>query len=152
MAKKKTSDGDINKSEELRKYLRQHPEAGAATIIPEFADRGIEITRSLVSWVKQDMKKKGDLPAAPPKSAKKTTKKKAAPKKTTKKKPSPKKKAKATKRGKKAAAKTTPSPQASKPQTAGLTAEDLMDAKKLADELGGIEQVRRALKYLEDLS
>ena len=58
MAKKKTSDGDVNKSEELRKYLRQHPEAGAATIIPEFADRGIEITRSLVSWVKQDMKKK----------------------------------------------------------------------------------------------
>jgi hypothetical protein len=32
-----------------------------------------------------------------------------------------------------------------------LTADDLVEAKKLVDELGGIDQAREALKYLEEL-
>ena len=32
-----------------------------------------------------------------------------------------------------------------------LTAENLVDAKKLVDELGGIDQARKALKFLEEL-
>jgi hypothetical protein len=32
-----------------------------------------------------------------------------------------------------------------------LLAKNLVEAKKLVDELGGIDQTRRALKYLEEL-
>ena len=48
--------------------------------------------------------------------------------------------------GQKAAKKTT-----AKRSANSLTAENLVEAKKLVDELGGIEQARQALKYLEEL-
>ena len=33
----------------------------------------------------------------------------------------------------------------------GLSADNLVEAKRLVDELGGIDQARQALKYLEEL-
>lgn len=141
----KQNDGDINKSEEIRKYLRKHPEAGAATIIPEFAKRGIEVKKSLVSGVKQDMKKKGDLPGSSSSPAQSASPQKTAKKKT------------ARKTSQAAEPKTSQKATVSTPAKAAdlkpvITAEDLKEAKKLVNELGGIEQVRRALKYLEELS
>ncbi len=87
---------------------------------------------ALVGQIKQRMKKSGESSGQKSASAhaKKSTGKKTAKKQV----------------GRKATA-TISTPSTSK----ALTADDLMEAKKLIDELGGIEQARRALKYLEEL-
>ena len=134
MARKKT-DG-VNKSKEVRKYLEQDPDATAATIVPHFAARGIEIQPGFVNNVKSQMKKatqgsNGQAVASEPAP---TTPNATGKKKSRKKK----------------AARTNAAPAAS-PKSRSLTADNLVEAKKLVDELGGIDQARKALKYLEEL-
>lgn len=127
MPKKKS--GSASKSQAVRDYLAKHPEATASTIRPALAKRGIDVSVALVGQIKQRMKNAGEPGAssAPPK--KKAAKRKNARKKT-------------------AANKTVA---ASRPTSNTLTADDLMEAKKLVDELGGIDQARKALLYLEEL-
>ena len=117
MARKKESQGP-NKSQAIRDYLAEHPDATASTIRPALAERGIDVSIALVGQIKQRMKKSGG-----PGSKKKTAKKKAA--------------------------RMAASRQPASANT--LTAENLVEAKKLVDDLGGIDQARQALKYLEEL-
>ena len=116
MAKKK-SQGP-SKSQSVRDYLSENPSATASVVVPEMAERGINVSPALVSQVKKRMKESGQLDGQ-----------KAATKKSGSKKSSPKKSAPAN----------------------ALTAENLVEAKKLVNELGGIDQARQALKFLEEL-
>ena len=119
MAKKK-SQGP-SKSQAVRDYLTGNPSATASVVIPELAQRGINVSVALVSQVKKRMKQAGQLDGQNLEGQKAATKKSAA------KKAAPKKSAKT------------------------LTADDLVEAKKLVDELGGMDQARQALEYLEEL-
>jgi hypothetical protein len=100
-----------------------------STILPALAERGIDVSVALVGQIKQRMKKSGESG-----SGKSMAKKKAVKKKLTSRKAMTKKTTAATSRAAKA-----------------LTADDLVEAKKLVDDLGGIDQTREALKYLEEL-
>ena len=51
MAEKK-----VNKSEEIRKYLADHPDDGPKAIQKALAEQGIEVTEALVSNVKYHAK------------------------------------------------------------------------------------------------
>jgi hypothetical protein len=84
---------------------------------------------ALVGQIKQRMKESGESG-----SGKSTAKKKAVKKKVA---------------GRKAMTKKTTA--TSSRAAKALTADDLVEAKKLVNELGGIDQAREALKYLEDL-
>ena len=125
MAKKKSQG--ISKSQAVRDYLAEHPGATASVVIPDLASRGIKVSVALVGQIKQRMKKSGETGGQKSASApaKKPAKKRSG------------KKATATK--------------STRSTSNSLTADDLMEAKKLVDELGGVDQARRALKYLEDL-
>lgn len=125
MAKKKSKGP--NKSQAVRDYLTEHHGATASVVIPDLAARGIKVSVALVGQIKQRMKKSGEQGGQKPASA-------------------PAKKSAKTRARKKATA-TEFTPSTSK----GLTADDLMEAKKLVDELGGIEQARRARNYREEL-
>jgi hypothetical protein len=127
MAKKKSQG--VNKSQAVRDYLAEHPDATASTILPALAARGIDVSVALVSQIKQRLKNSGESG-----SGKSTTKKKAGRKKVA---------------GRKAMTKKTTA--TSSRAANALTADDLVEAKKLVDELGGIDQAREALKYLENL-
>ncbi len=59
MAKKK-SQGP-SKSQAVRDYLAEHPSATASIVIPELAQRGIDVSPALVSQVKKRMKEAGKL-------------------------------------------------------------------------------------------
>ena len=130
MAKKKSKG--VSKSQAVRDYLSEHPGATASVVIPDLASRGIKVSVALVGQIKQRMKKSGESGGQKSASApaKKSTAKKAAKKRASK-------KATATK--------------ATRSTSKAVTADDLMEAKKLVDELGGIDQARKALKYLEEL-
>jgi hypothetical protein len=127
MAKKKSQG--VNKSQAVRDYLAEHPDATASTILPALAERGIDVSVALVSQIKQRLKNSGESGSGKP-----TTKKKAGRKKVA---------------GRKAMTKKTTA--TSSRAAKALTADDLVEAKKLVDELGGIDQAREALKYLENL-
>jgi hypothetical protein len=127
MAKKKSQG--VNKSQAVHDYLTEHPDATASTILPALAERGIDVSVALVGQIKQRMKKSGESGSGESRAKKKAVKKKVV--------------------GRKAMAKKTTA--TSSPAAKALTADDLMEAKKLVDELGGIDQAREALKYLEEL-
>ncbi len=120
MAKKKAQG--VNRSQAVRDYLADYPDAKPSVIIPDLAARGIDVTANLIHQVKRRMNESGGQPAA------------SAPVKK--------------RRGRKPAAKAS-APRSSTSNR--LTAENLVEAKKLVDELGGIDQARKALKYLEEL-
>jgi len=114
MARKKSKD--VNKSQAVRDYLSENPDATASKIIPELAKRGINVSPALVSQIKQRLKKSGN-PTAPEKraGAKKTMRNESR-------------------------------------SGSDLTADKLVEAKKLVEELGGLDQARGALSFLEELS
>ena len=122
MAKKKSQG--VSKSQAIRDYLAEHPDAKASTIRPALAERGIDVSLALVGQIKQRMKESGGSGISTSPAKKRTVKKKSAGRKATRK--------KATSRN-------------------ALSAENLVEAKKLVDDLGGIDQARQALKYLEKL-
>lgn len=131
MAKKKSKG--TSKSGAVRDYLTQNPDATASTIIPELAQRGIDVSPGLVNQVKTGMKRSGDLVGTAGATAgKKTVGKKRA-----------KKRARGTNVKKSAMTSGTASNT--------LTADELLETKKLVDSLGGIDRARRALQFLEDL-
>ena len=134
MAKKKSKGA--SKSGAVRDYLIQNPDATASTIIPELSQRGIDVSPALVTQVKTRMKRSGDLGGTAGVTGE------TAGKKTGGK-----------KRAKKRARGTNVKKSATRVGTASntLTADELLETKKLVDELGGIDRARRALQYLEDL-
>ena len=54
MAKKKTQGP--SKSQAVRDYLTGNPSATASIVVPELAQRGIDVSPALVSQVKKRMK------------------------------------------------------------------------------------------------
>lgn len=101
MAKKRKAKANqsINRSEAIREYLTNNPQATPKVVIAALAEEGIEVKAGLVSFVKNKMQH------APGRAA----------------------------RGKIAVA-------------------DLMEIKKVADRLGGIAQLKRAIDALERLT
>ena len=111
MAKKKAQSA--SRSQEIRSYLEQNPNATPKEIVNALASRGIEVSTGLASNVKFNVQNK-----------KKSVKKR----------------------------KPGRPPGASRPAPNGsLTAEDLLQAKTFADQVGGVVAAREALQVLEQL-
>jgi hypothetical protein len=125
VAKKKRA-GEVNKSKAVRDYLGKNPQAGPKQIVEGLAAQGIEVSRALASVVKYK-------PGPKKRAAKKRTKKRAA-----------------RKAGRPARARAGVAA-APKGKANRLTADDLFEAKRLVDSLGGIDEARRALEALEQL-
>lgn len=125
MAKKRRA-GEVNKSKAVRDYLNKNPQAGPKQIVEGLAAQGIEVSRSLASVVKY----------------KPGPNKRAAKKRTTK---------RATRKAGRPARARARVPTAPKVRANRLTAEDLFEAKRLVESLGGIGEARRALEALEQL-
>lgn len=123
MAKKRSS---TSRTAKVQEYLEEHPNESISDVLSGLATRGITVSRSLISQVKTKLGQTG-------RRGTKAVRKKAAKKKTS----------------------GADSPQtASAPSSSAgrvITADDLYEAKKLADELGGIDRVRSALDALERL-
>ncbi len=111
----------VNKAQAIRDYLGKHPEATATVVIPALAKEGITVSSALVSNTRSRLKKAGA-------TNKSVTKKNAA---------------------KPAIPITTE--ESSRAAGDRLSVDDLVEAKKLADELGGIDEARDALDVLERL-
>lgn len=121
MAKKKS--GGPNKSAAIRDYVTANPEAKPPEIVAAMKAQGIDVSTAFVSTVKS--KTVG-------KSAKKKGRKKAGrPKGTTK-----------------AAVAAAPAARSSNGQS-NVSVDQLLKAKKLVGDLGGVSQARAALEALE---
>lgn len=109
MVAKKTTRGrkDVNKSQEIRNYLKTHRNAKPKQIIADLGAKGVNVSAALVSSIKY-AKNRG-------------------------------KKVKTI--GRKARADRN-----------SITAEDLIQAKGLADQLGGVERAKVALDTLKKLN
>lgn len=115
MAKKKARG---NKSQAIRDYLAENPQATASEIVPALKKQGFKVSPGLVSQVKST--------SGPKRGRRKGAKKKG----TRKKGPA----------------------RAGRPAAAGgLSLSDLQEAKRLADQLGGVQEARAALEALEEL-
>jgi len=117
-------------SQAIRDYLSTNPKATPNEIVAALGKKGIKVSPGLASNVKYT--------SGPKRLKKKTGKKKAGKKKAGKKKAGKRKVVKRRRPGRRAAAE--------------LSADDLLAAKQLADQLGGIGEVRRALDTLERLT
>ena len=117
---KKTTRGDVNRSEAVRNYLEDHPDATASVVVPALAQEGITVSGQLVNNVRSTLKKKA--------------KKRVA------------------KRGRRPGRKKVAAKRAARPMGNNeLSTAALFEAKQLADDLGGIDQARKALDTLEQL-
>jgi len=121
MAKK----GNVTRTEKVTEYVRQHPDESISEVLTVMRQRGIQVSRSVVSQVRKSL---GVTQAGG--TMKKSAKKKAAKKKGS---------SSAT-----AGARSSVEAQV-------ITADDLYEAKKLSEELGGVERLREALDALERL-
>ena len=109
VARGRAKQGSVNKSEEIRKYLRRRPSAAPKEIIEALAGQGIEVAQGLVSAVKYGKQPTG------------------------------------ARRGRGRAGRPAAS-------AGSLSAQDLIQAKELINQLGGVDRVRQALDLLEQLS
>ena len=185
MAKKRTAGGN-SKSDAIRQYLQEHPDATAKDIVPALAQQGIVVSEGLVSVVRSSLKKR---------AGKKATKKKVgrngrvsrraatatgepargarsqairdylaqSPGASSKEvvaglqakgievKETLVNSIKYGKRSKALSRKRIVSRGRPGRATGTLTSDDLLEAKRLADQLGGIKQARQALETLERL-
>jgi hypothetical protein len=124
MAKKRV--GGITRSQAIRNYLRdENPSATPKQIVEAMKERGINVTTGLASNVKYS-KRKPEGQAGKRTAGRGNNSTASAPT-----------------RGTKFTTRTM--------GRSALTGDDLLEAKKLADQLGGIEKVREALGILEQL-
>jgi hypothetical protein len=127
MAKKKKTGrkkATVSKSQAVRDYLKSKPKAMPVDVSEALKKKGLDVAPSLVSQVKYQMKPEGAKSTAAPKAPRK--KKSAAKAKTAK--------AKSAKLRK------------------GLTANDLLKVKELADQLGGQHKLQEAIQILRRLA
>ncbi len=116
--------GGASMSDAIRAFMAKNPSASRSQVRDGVQSQGIAVKDSLVSAVYYKVKASGGKPAAKRKPGRP---KKAAP-----------------------AAKAKKAAPAEK--TGGLSAAQLLTAKGLADQLGGISKVREALDLIEQLS
>ena len=122
--KKRQGKKGVNKSQAIRDYLTKKPGAGPKEIKEGLGKRGIEVSDALVSQVKYN--------SGAPKKAKKE-----APQKNGV-----------------AGSKATAAPRRGRPATSsnGFAIDSLVEAKALADRVGGIDKAKEALSMLEKLT
>ena len=128
-------NGATSKSQAVRDYLSEHPKAGPKEIVAAMKDQGIELTTAHASHIKSLSKKRKKL-----RRARRLAKSNGA-----------------------AAVQSVPEGNGARKQRTGagrpdrsetgrsLSANDLLEAKKLANALGGLANARRALELLERL-
>lgn len=122
MAKKKA--GAVNKSQAIRDYRKAHPQHKPKQISEELSKGGVKVSAQFVSTVLSNSKKK-------------PVRKPGRPKTTSQ-----------TRRGRPTAARRgRPSKRSEE-----VSVESLLRVKEVAEELGGIEDVRTALNALEELT
>ena len=121
MAKK----GGANRTAKVREYMQANPDQSNAEVFHTLESQGTHVSRSLVSQVRKQL----GMPQSD------RTKKRAGKRRVGKKKVIHRRTAMAQPTG----------------RGRGITAEDLIEAKKLADELGGLDRMREALDALERL-
>ena len=121
MAEKSNERGAM--SQAIRDYFKEHPQATGAEVVEGLKAQGIEIRPGLVSNVKYNMK----------------AKKKA------------RRKLKAAAVKEHVAAPHAAAARPGRPAKAKISGEDLLKAKKLVDQMGGVEHARQALDLLGQL-
>lgn len=123
MAKKASES--VNKSQMIRDYMKENPQAKPLEVATAMQEQGFQVTAQFVSTVKSN--------------AKKSTKtgRRGRPAGSTK---------------KPAAKATGGAKAATKVKSSEVTLDSLLNAKKLVQEMGGIEQARSALTVLEQLT
>lgn len=104
MAKRKKT-ASVNKSQAIREYFAEHPDAKPKAAAEALAEKGIVVSAAFVSTIRSTAKRKGGRPVGRP--------------------------------GRKPGIATDSS------------LETLIQAKKLADQMGGVDAARRALGSLE---
>ena len=124
--KKVAPKSDVNKSQEIKKALAATPNKPPKQISDELTAEGIDVSPGYVSTIKTNMKAAAGAP-------KKATKKKVTAKKTVAKKKAAKKAPKAT------------------PATS-ISYDQLLLAKQMAQQLGGIEKAKETLAALSALA
>lgn len=127
MAKKKT-DG-VNKSQMIRDYYEANPSARPLEVAAAMQEQGLNVTAQFVSTVKSNSKK-----------SKKTGRRGRPAGSSSKQVPA----TKATKNAPAAAKRSAASGE--------VSLDSLLNAKKLINEMGGIENARNALTVLEQLT
>ncbi len=123
MAKKKSSG--VNKSQAIRDYCEANPSAKPMEVAEAMKAQGIDVNAQFVSTVKSNSKKS------------KKTGRRGRPAGVSAKQGAPAKKA-----GR---------PAASRSRNGELSLDSLINAKKLVEELGGVENARNAISVLEQL-
>lgn len=119
----------VNKSEEIRQYKLANPDAAPKDIVAALGERGIQVTSQAVSTALYNMKKSSEGGAVETATATATRK-----------------------RGRPAGAKS-PGKSAGSASSNGssLPATALVEAKKLVDNVGGIDKAKAALEILSKL-
>jgi hypothetical protein len=135
MAKK---TGGPNKSAAIRDYVQANPDAKPKEIVDQLKAQGVVVTPAFVSTIKSKLLS-GDAPAT-------SGRKKASTKRGAK---GAKRKA-ATRRGAKAAAPARAAGGSSAVNTVSI--DSVVLAKKLAEQLGGVDNARAALSALEKIT
>jgi hypothetical protein len=115
MAKRRSTGGTISKSQAVRDYLAQHPNAKPKEIAPAVkAEHGLEVSPQMISMIKSKSRRRGGR-----------------------------------RRGRPAGAAPVGRPRGS---ASRITVEDLVTAKRLADQIGGVARAQEALAALAKLS
>jgi len=127
MAKRK-----VNKTQAVKDYLAENPDAATQDVVAAMKAKGITVGSNYVSTIKSNLKGGGKAKKKIAAKKKVATKKKAVAKKKT----APKKKA-------------TPKKKAADDK---ISMSALLEAKKLAAKLGGIEQAKEAISALAQLT
>jgi hypothetical protein len=145
MGKKKVVKGDA-----VRAYFRQNPEAMPSEVIKIMAKRGIQVSEGLVGNIKTEIRKElraiAEAQMTEPTTSPVST---SQPTETTSPQPAAPQPAAQEPLAVESSAPAMVVPAAER--GGELLASDLFEAKRLADELGGIERARQALDLLEKL-
>lgn len=126
MAKK--ARGGVNKSQLIRDYMAAHPEAGPQAVVEGVkSEHGVEVTAQFVSTIKSNDRRKAGAPAG-----------------------------RRGRRGRRPGAASAASSGAASGASGGATRgnvspELLLQAKKLVDEMGGINKAKTAVDLLAEL-
>lgn len=141
--------GGPNKSAAIRDYLESNPNAKPKEIVEHLQSKGMDVTPAFVSTIKSKLLSSGQLSAGGGSAAAPApTKRRGRPKGAGA------ARKKVTRRGRapKAAAAKTAAPAAAKAPAGSVSVDGIVLAKKLADQLGGVDKARAALAALEKIT
>lgn len=113
----------VNKSAAIRDYYKENPKVKPKDVVEALGKQGVEVTAQQVSTVRMNAIKAGLLPK---------------PRKTRKRKP-----------GRPAKAAASAAPRTSKAK--GISVEDLVVAKRLVAQMGGVDKARETIAALSKI-